>query len=394
MKQSIKNIFNNLILFLFLITILAAGGVLVAIDHSSTFTKIDNLNNQKQIISTLTTFPKDDIELALIQFNGKSTKLHYEIEKLRNLYKYNYTEQYVLSNKDEYLADLDELSSLTTSFNIKARHYYTTNAKKDELNQNFNLLYNKIDSIIFKSIKYSKEKFYIYKNITYGSFFIILLALIFYRKKLNAIYEDLLFLYNVNKKDYVIFSEEVDAIALRMVRKPVTSDNPSMIDPVTGINNHRGMVNSFSEKKGLKDGNFTTVTILEINNFSKSNRAYSQEFTQTILKKVAFTISLHEQALDVIARTDYNQFTVILSRESKEQSFKDIETIRQSISELRLKSQADGAVKITINGGFVVKPNNVSLENSIVEAKKVLNFSKEQGTCSICQIKDLAKSEL
>lgn len=394
MKQSIKSIFNNLILFLFLITLLAAGGVLVAIDHSNTFTKIDNLNNQKRIISTLTTFSKDDIELALIQFNGKSTQLHYEIEKLHNLYRYNFTEQYVLSNKNEYLADLDELSSLTTSFNIKARHYYTTNTKKDELDENFNLLYNKIDSIIFKSITYSKEKFYIYKNITYGSFAIILLASIFYRKKLNAIYEDLLFLYNVNKKDYVIFSEEVDAIALRMVRKPVTADNPSMIDPVTGINNHKGMINSYSEKKGVKDGNFTTITVLEINNFSKTNRAYPQEFVQNILKKVAFTISLHEQALDVIARTDYNQFTIILSREKKEQAFKDIEAICQSIYELRLQSPTTGIVKITLSGGFVVKPNNVSLENSIIEAKKVLDFSKEKGTCRICQIKDLATSEL
>ena len=30
-----------------------------------------------------------------------------------------------------------------------------------------------------------------------------------------------------------------------------------MIDPVTGINNNKGMINSYSNKKNLKDSNFT-----------------------------------------------------------------------------------------------------------------------------------------
>ena len=399
MKHSIKSIFNNVYFFLLTITFIAAGGVLVAIDHNSSYTKIDNLNNQKEIISTLINLPKDDIELALIQFNGKSTQLNYETDKLRNLYKYNFVEQFIVSNSDEYLSDLDKLSNLTSEFNDKARDYYTLdkveeNIKKKALNKSIVSLNNQIDSIIFKSITYSKDKFNIHKNITYGAFLIILLATILTRKKLNAVYNDLLYLYNVNQKDYVIYSEEVDAISLRMNRKPVTSDNPSMIDPVTGINNHKGMVNSYSEKKGTKDSNFTTVTVIEIDNFSKSNRAYSQEFTQNILKKVAFTISLHEQSLDVIARTDYNQFTIILSRPSREQSFKDISMIRQSISEIKFKSPATGDVKVTVCGGFVSKPSNNSLDEAIREAKKVLSYAQGQGTDLICQVKDLAEDEL
>lgn len=398
MKQSIKSIFSNLSAFLIFATIFAGFGVLTSIEHSMAYDKIDNLNKQKKIISTLTSLSKDDLELALIQFNGKSTQLLNEIDKLRNIYSYSFTEQYLVDNEKEYLADLDVLSALTKDFNIVARDYYIVD-KKDEkqklesLRESFIALNTKIDGIKLRSITYNQAKFSLHKNVTYAAFFIILMATIMFKKQLKRIYEDLIFLYSKNNKDYKIFSEEADSISLRMNRKPVSSDNPTNIDPVTGINNNKGMMNSYAEKKGMKESNFTTVTIIEIDNFSKSNRAYSQEFTQNILKKIAFTISLHEQAADVIARIDYNQFAIILSRPSKDQAYKDIDIIKQSIAEIKFKSAATGSITVSVSGGYIVKPNNVTLDESIRESRKVLDKAKEHGGNRIYQIKDLQESE-
>ncbi len=125
----------------------------------------------------------------------------------------------------------------------------------------------------------------------------------------------------------------------------------------------------YSQKKNLKDGNFTSVTVLEIDNFSKANRQYPQELTQAILKKVAFTLSLFEQATDVVARTDYNQFTLIISRPTKEQCFKELELIRQSISEIKFKLPNGEYVNITVSGGFIIKPTNKMLNDAIKQAK-------------------------
>ena len=399
MKQSIKKIFGSLSTFLIFATIFAGFGVLTTFDHSRAYDKVNNLNNQKHIISTLTSLSKDDLELALIQFNGKSTQLLNEINKLRSSYKYNFSEQYLVDNATEYLTDLDELSSFTKDFNQKARDYYIID-KKDEdikgqqLADAFVTLNDKIDIIIIKSVGYNQAKFELHKYVTYGAFLIILLATLIFKKHLRLIYDDLIFLYGNNKtKEYKAYTEEADAISLRMNRKPVTSDNPTNLDPVTGINNHKGMMNAYASKKGMKESNFTTVTIIEIDNFSKANRAYSQEFTQSILKKVAFTVSLHEQAADVIARVDYNQFAIILSRSSKDQAYKDIDIIRQSIAEIKFKSPATGAIVVTVSGGYVVKPNNVTLDESLRESKKVLEKAKEHGGNKVYQIKDLQESE-
>ncbi len=403
MKHSIKKIFLNLNTYLFFVLMVAFLAMMLTLEQQLSFEKVNNLNKQKKIISSLTTLKKDDIELALIQFNGKSTQLHQEIDKLRSIYKYDYSDKYLFGNDTEYLKDLDKLSALTTAFNTSAHEFYVEDKNdklrkiaKKTLSTSFARLTNHINQMLIRNIQYSQVKFNLIKIATIVIFVLVLLATIWYRRKLFSIYKDIEFLYQIDKSkiNHEIYSLEADAIAMRMNRKAVTTDNPSMIDPVTGINNHKGMINAYSTKKNLKDSNFTAVTIIEIDNFSKSKRAFSQELTQNILKKIAYTISLHEQAIDVIARTDYNQFTLVFSRVSKEQSFKDVELIRQSIEELKFNVPNKGPVVITVSGGFIIKPNNTTLDEAIRQAKEILHYAKTTGTNRILQTRDMAERHI
>jgi len=405
MKHSIKDIFKNLNSYLFFVLFMAFAVIVLTFEQRLSFEKVDNLNKQKQIISTLMQLQRDDVELALIQFNGKSTYLHHEISKLHSLYKYNFSDKFLFGNSEEYLSDLNKLSELTNEFNTAAHKYYVETETKDpkveketkeNLDKAFSTIYQHINNMLFRNTSYDQEKFFI-AEITMATYFIIALFTTFwYRRRLYSIYKDIEYLYQIekNKKSYSLFSLEADAISLRMNRKTINTDNPSMLDPVTGINNHKGMINTYAQKKGLKDSNFTSVTVLEIDNFSKSKRAFSQELTQAILKKVAYTMTLHEQPVDVIARTDYNQFTLILSRSSKEQSFKDVELIRQSISELRFNIPDKGSFNITVSGGFIIKPNNTHLDEAVKQAKEILAFAKNAGTNRILQTRDIAENEI
>jgi len=319
------------------------------------------------------------------------------------MYKYAYMDKFLVHNEKEYLSDLDKLSELTDKFNKAAQEYYVdtknkvleAKAKKN-LDIAFAQINKQINTILLKNIQYNEEKFKYIKYTTIVIFVLILLATIYYRRALNAIYRDIEFLQQIDKqrKNYTIYSQEIDAIALRVNRKQVTNDNPDMLDSVTEINNYKGMINDYSNKKRTQDSNFTAVTVLEIDNFSKSNRAFPQDVTQAILKKVAYTISLHQQPLDIIARTDYNQFTIILSRASKEQAYKDIELIRESIAELKFNIPNKGATQITVSGGFIIKPNNTSLEEAMKQAKEILRYAQSLGTNKIMQTRDLAQKDM
>ena len=405
MKHSIKKIFQNLNIYMLLVLLISFVAFALTLEHQLSVTKVKNLNNQKNIIKSLTQLKKEDIELALVLFQGKSAQLNSDIDKLRNAYKYNVTGNYILGNAEAYNEDLKELRDLVNIFNKRVyEDLQTKTLKKNKaaqeriakanLQKAFNAVNAKIDEIIVEDMRYNEAVFMLFEKFILFSFAFVFLGTFWYRKKINDVYKDIEFLSSTEKNyaEYQIYSIEGDAISQRMKRKVITTDNPAFIDQITGINNYKGMVNSYGDKKGMKEQNFTSVTVIEVDNFSKSNRAYSQELTHSILKKIAFTISLHEQPTDVIARTDYNQFTIIFSRASKEQAFKDVDIIRQSISELKFKTPK--SENVTVCGGFIIKPGHTSLEEAIKNAKEILNYTKSVTRNKIYQTKDIAERHL
>lgn len=384
-------------MYMFFVLFASFLTLMLTLEHQLSVQKVDNLNNQKSVILSLTQLKKEDVELGLILFNGKTAQLQRDVQKLQNLYKYNITGKYILENESEYNKDLTKLSELTSVFNKNVHTYIETEEKKElpsiktELEESLYQVNAFIDSIIVKDMRYNEAVFMFFEKAIIFTFAIILLGTFWYRKRINDIYADIKFLSSTEKNyaEFQIFSIEADAIAQRMKRKVVTTDNPAFIDQITGINNSKGLINAYGDKKGMKEENFTSVTVIEVDNFSKSNRAYDQELTQAILKKIAFTISLHEQPTDVIARTNYNQFTIVLSRASKEQAYKDVDIIRQSISELKFKTPK--GENITVCGGHVVKSGHTSLDEAMKGAKDILNYTKSATRNKIYQTKDIAE---
>ena len=400
MKHSIKTIFKNLSTYLFFIFFVAFLALMLILEQQLSFNKIDVLKNEQKIAKELVETHETDKELLLIQLNAKSTKILQNINKLRTLYKYNIFEQFVIQNSDEYNKELNALYTSGVQLGNTAQKYYTQTKNKVELKKAYTTAFEKfntqVNNMLLRSLEYNKQKFELIKYAVGVIFLLVFLATFWYRKMLSSIYEDINYLFKVNKNkdDYEIFSMEADAIALRMNRKTQVMDNPHLIDPVTGINNYKGLLHSYSHKKSIKDSNFTAVALLEIDNFSKSKRIFAQEIAQAMLKKVAYTISLHEQPVDVIARTDYNQFTVVLSRPTKEQAFKEVDLIRESIAELKFNIPEHGPTQITISGGFVIKPSNTSIEEALRQAKEILDYAKSIGKNRILQVRDLAQKEM
>jgi len=401
MKHSIKKIFANLSNLLILLTVLGTLLLLLTLEQNYSFEKVSTLQEQKQVLHKLTTLEKRDIDTALIQFNGKSTHILYQIDHLESMYALDLVGQMIIGNKSEYSTDLRHHKDNVNNFNEKARLYYTKEPLSDEEEQQYEANFYKafqetishIDRMLLRDLNYNKTKSSLIKVLSIAIFALIFMTMLWYRKRLAMIYSDIFYLYSIesSKKGFVTFSEEGDAIALRMKRKPTASSNPAMLDPLTEINNTKGMIASYGEKKGMKDGNFTSVTIFEIDNISRNNKAIPHELSQTILKKVAYTISLHEQATDVVARTDHNQFTIIFSRMSKEQSFKDVELIRQSITELNFKTPNREDVRLSVSGGFLIKPNSTPLEEAIRQAKELLQYAQKNMKNAIAQKRDLAE---
>ena len=215
----------------------------------------------------------------------------------------------------------------------------------------------------------------------------------FYSKKLTVIYDDIKSLFAVGgeRLPQFIQTQEVNTIKMRMARKPRLSQNPSMIDSVTELKNYQGMMQAYSEKKWIKENNYTAVCVFEVDNFKELEKNLTKRYTQSVLKKISFILSLYEQPTDVIARIEYDRFAVILSRETKRETFDDCDAMRKNIEETVFNNPEGGTVNFTLSGGFLIKQNNKSLEDAIKQAKEILQAAKANGNNRIAQIHEHAE---
>ena len=401
MKHSIKNVFDNIFVHAMFIFLFSIFSILILLDSTLSMKKTTILSNQKNTISSLTELKVDNYEIARIEFKGASTQLVNDIQKLQNLYKYNFIEKLLINDTKEYQNQLLKLQEDIKTFNINAYNYLFNNKDKtnEMIEQNVKSSYDElnkqIDSMLLQEIRYSQEKFSIKQFIMVLSFILILAFIIISRFRLNQIYKDILFLYSVesSQKHHTIVYEEIDAIALRMKKKPVNFDNPDFFDKVTNLYNNQGLVYNYKNKKSMHDDNPIALVVFEIDNFSRANRKYSQETLQAILKKVAYTFSLYQQPTDIMARTDFNQFTIILVRSTRGELFEEVEKMRQNISELNFNIPNVGPVNITVTGGFSFKTNKMHFEDLIKNATKTMKLAQSTGTNKIFQERDVTMRE-
>ena len=122
MKHSIVKILKNLSVVLLLDTFLVFIVAAFVYEQNFSYKKIENLDEQRALINSLASMPKENIELAKIQINGKSSLLLAKISQLKRLYKYDFVGRYIIFSKQEYLRDLDELTKLTNELKKSAQN--------------------------------------------------------------------------------------------------------------------------------------------------------------------------------------------------------------------------------------------------------------------------------
>ena len=397
-RPSIKEIFANwqkFSLFALLLLLLVA---LTTISQDNSYTKSTNLLGQKQLVDTLATIGRKDLELASIQYRGKSTQLLFEYEKLSDLSAYDIVGNLLLDFGSDYREDLDTLKTHILTFNKVTEEWYDESEenlkeRNDAMQNARYTLLAQIDKMLFKNIGYDIQKFEVQKWLIYASLIVALLLFAYYAMRFKTIFRDINSLYSVDTKgdEYTIVTDEIDVISKRMSRKQSPSDNPAMVDPITEISNYKGLLYAFSNRKG-KEGSSVSVCIFDIDDFKELDRRYPKSFTQMVLKKVAFMLSLHEQHTDILARTDYSQFAIVFSRNSMDQAYQECEQIRQTVEETAFKVPQGSTIHLTLSGGLVQKNANVTIEETIDIARDILAKSKTIGPNAIRQPKDVVSA--
>jgi diguanylate cyclase (GGDEF)-like protein len=377
-----------------LLTILLSVTIL---SEYASFYKLENLQKQKDLATAIYSLGRDSIELTNIQLQGDSTLLRHEPDELSDLYAYDFVGR--LMQTGNYQNDITKLADAINSFSDAAGEWYTQKELEDEALQlrkehfthTYTLLMEQINTIISDNAKNEQKRFYLQMFIVLVLLALIVLSYFWISGRLVLIKNDILNLYEYDNEESADFtSVEADIVARRLCRtvKTPTTSNPAFLDALTGINNYKGFIREFGDKKSYKLNNYTALCIFAIDKLHDMEMQYSQAFVETILKKVGFMLTLYRQHNDVIGRLDHNQFAIIVSRQNKSSAINDCELIRKSVQESPFTTSDGQNLTITLSGGFVQKLSSQTLDEMITKANKVLLVSLQHGGNRIAQLRD------
>jgi len=397
MQISIFKIFKHiksLLLLMLSLTVLLSAAIL---SEYSSFYKLENLQKEKELATAIFSLGRNSIELTNIQFQGNSNLLKIEAEALSDLYEYDYIGRLV--HNGNYQNDIHKLTDAINRFRDAAEQWYTQEQlgeealqlRKEHLTQTYTLLIQQINTIISDNAAYEQKRFYLQEFIVFVLLVLIILSFFLINRRFATIQSDIQKLYEHDREDTTEFlSVEADIIARRLCRttKTPTTSNPAFQDALTGINNYKGFIREFGDKKSYKFNNYTALCIFAVDKLNDMELQYSQAFIETILKKVGFMLTLYRQHNDVIGRLDHNQFAIILSRQDKSSAVNDCELIRKSVQESPFKTSDGQSLMVTLSGGFVEKLSSHTLDEIITKANKVLVVSIQHGGNRIAQLRD------
>ena len=401
MRWSIKKIFDNLSKSLLALSIILGILATITFTLNSSVEKTDLLLNQKALVAEAYQLGRDDIQLSNIQLRGIVNTLKFDIVKMEEAFAFDILGNYVYGHGHEYIQDLEQLSIKQLLYIEAANAYYDQSLEDlEERLDNYDFAQVEYEAKLFeleeKHLIYEAQKFNILQTIIYIAFLVSLLMTLWFTRRLSFIYNDIKTLYSVDleSKGRLYNTEEAEMITKRMSRKPTATENPAFIDPITEVNNYKGLLHGFANRKG-NNGASLTVCVFSLDHFKDIEKKYKKDFANQILKKIAFNFSLYEQHTDVLGRIDYDQFVLILNRATKDAALHDCEQIRKTIEETKFKVPKGGeAVSVTVSGGFVVKAPNKALDQTIAHAKEILHVAITQGGNKIAQLRDRAEKSL
>ncbi len=401
MQTSIFKIFGTIksisALALLLVLLLTA----TILSEYTSFYKLENLQKEKELATAVYNLGRDDLDLSNIQYRGNNTMLRYEGEALSGFYEYDYVNKF--SKTDNYSNDLSKLQYAINDFNVAAGQWYTQEqvseeellVRQEQFSDTYNTLMQQINVMTTKNINFEERRFLVQVGLVNALLLLMLYSAFWISGRLNLIQNDLKSLHSLEQNELSeLATTEADMISKQLSRtvKAPAAQNPAYLDIVTGINNNKGFMHEYGEKKSQKIGNYTAVCIFSVDKLGELEMQYTQEIAETILKKVSFMLSLYRQHNDVIGRIEHNQFAIMLSRQDKTSAINDCELIRKSVEETPFKTSDGQDLTVTLSGGFVQKTSVQPLAEVITKANKVLSMSIQHGGNRIAQLRDKAST--
>lgn len=156
-------------------------------------------------------------------------------------------------------------------------------------------------------------------------------------------------------------------------------NNLSMLDPLTGLYNRRGLENKLSMLQTPTAGRHF-VLLLDIDRFKAYNDSYGHTMGDQTLARVATAIRDAVRSRDVVVRYGGEEFLILLTNVSEDYAVHLAEHVRQQVLELRIPHHFNqlSTTSVTLSAGISAL-DDLDIKSAIRAADAALYQAKNNG---------------
>ncbi|HBD7023362.1 TPA: GGDEF domain-containing protein [Citrobacter koseri] len=192
---------------------------------------------------------------------------------------------------------------------------------------------------------------------------------------------------HVIQKRYDDFAQQ---LMYKLLEERETLNGLSMLAPLTGLYNRRGLQNKLNTLLALETHEEHYVLLLDIDHFKAYNDHYGHIMGDQALIRVSAAIRDAVRSRDIVTRFGGEEFMVLLTATDPQEARTTAERIRQKVYDLKIPHMFNVSVATNVTISVGIAPLlGQDMEAAIVKADKALYEAKNLGRNNI-----LASDEL
>ncbi|MDB1122647.1 diguanylate cyclase [Vibrio algarum] len=203
---------------------------------------------------------------------------------------------------------------------------------------------------------------------------VLLIILTIYNRKLKAVK-------NALSKERKLLEKKVDERTKELSVLYQEAEKIARVDELTNISNRRAFfeLGELIHNQTQRTSNNYTVVMLDIDEFKKINDTYGHAAGDSVIKNVAKALISISRKSDVVARIGGEEFAVILTNGTRQQSIEMAERVRSKIEKLRIQF-GQYIIYTTVSVGVAeYQAEEISVGSVLAKADKALYQAKETG---------------
>ena len=159
-------------------------------------------------------------------------------------------------------------------------------------------------------------------------------------------------------------------------------EHQSIRDGLTNLFNRHFMEISLDRevRRAARNQAELAILMLDVDHFKKFNDSYGHEAGDCILRDVAEIFRQEVRAEDIICRYGGEEFVIILPETSDAEAVERAESIRQCVSQMRVRFRGEALREVTLSIGVAIYPQSgATLEEMLRAADRALYTAKHEG---------------